>query len=117
MVARKHDDANPKCFQGSQSVWRRRLDGRPKTARRVPGDSRHPLELMVIAHNMGICCPIDMTQTDILRFTVGFSQAPSRPARTMRQTMADTPLVKIAPNNPIFDLPVLVGIEEGLFKK
>ncbi len=25
------------------------------------------------------------------------------------------PLVKIAPNNPIFDLPVLVGIEEGLF--
>ena len=31
--------------------------------------------------------------------------------------MADTPLVKIAPNNPIFDLPVLVGIEEGLFRK
>src|SRR5258705_7860443 len=30
--------------------------------------------------------------------------------------MPDTkPLVKIAPNNPIFDLPVLVGIEEGLF--
>src|SRR5262245_8752180 len=25
------------------------------------------------------------------------------------------PLVKIAPNNPVFDLPVLVGIEEGLF--
>ena len=32
--------------------------------------------------------------------------------------MTDTmPLVKIAPNNPVFDLPVLVGIEEGLFKK
>jgi NitT/TauT family transport system substrate-binding protein len=32
--------------------------------------------------------------------------------------MADTkPLIKIAPNNPIFDLPVLVGIEEGLFEK
>src|SRR5215471_16442795 len=32
--------------------------------------------------------------------------------------MADEmPLVKIAPNNPVFDLPVLVGIEEGLFKK
>jgi hypothetical protein len=32
--------------------------------------------------------------------------------------MSDTkPLVKIAPNNPIFDLPVLVGIEEGLFVK
>src|SRR5215471_2462635 len=27
------------------------------------------------------------------------------------------PLVKIAPNNPVFDLPVLVGIEEGLFEK
>jgi NitT/TauT family transport system substrate-binding protein len=25
--------------------------------------------------------------------------------------------VRIAPNNPIFDLPVIVGIEEGLFKK
>src|SRR3954467_7566979 len=32
--------------------------------------------------------------------------------------MADEmPLVKIAPNNPVFDLPVLVGIEEGLFQK
>jgi hypothetical protein len=27
------------------------------------------------------------------------------------------PTVKIAPNNPLFDLPVLVGIEEGLFEK
>src|SRR5712692_1560151 len=27
------------------------------------------------------------------------------------------PVVKIAPNNPIFDLPVLVGIEEGLFDR
>src|SRR2546421_8690482 len=27
------------------------------------------------------------------------------------------PLVKIAPNNPVFDLPVLVGIEEELFEK
>src|SRR5438094_5450788 len=26
-------------------------------------------------------------------------------------------LIKIAPNNPIFDLPVLVGIEEGLFER
>ena len=24
-------------------------------------------------------------------------------------------VVKIAPNNPVFDLPVIVGIEEGLF--
>ena len=23
--------------------------------------------------------------------------------------------VRIAPNNPVFDLPVIVGIEEGLF--
>src|SRR4051794_23043562 len=27
------------------------------------------------------------------------------------------PVVKIAPNNPVFDLPVIVGIEEGLFEK
>src|ERR1700740_914342 len=27
------------------------------------------------------------------------------------------PVVKIAPNNPVFDLPVIVGIEEGLFAK
>ena len=32
----------------------------------------------------------------------------------MTETML---LVKIAPNNPVFDLPVLVGIQEGLFKK
>jgi NitT/TauT family transport system substrate-binding protein len=25
------------------------------------------------------------------------------------------PLVRIAPNNPVFDLPVIVGVEEGLF--
>src|SRR5262249_23073942 len=32
--------------------------------------------------------------------------------------MPDTkPSVRIAPNNPVFDLPVLVGIEEGLFEK
>src|SRR6266850_789676 len=36
----------------------------------------------------------------------------------MRAEMSDRkPLVKIAPNNPIFDLPVLVGIEEKLFEK
>ena len=29
--------------------------------------------------------------------------------------MADRPIVRIAPNNPVFDLPVIVGIEEGLF--
>ena len=27
------------------------------------------------------------------------------------------PTVKIAPNNPVFDLPVLVAIEEGLFER
>jgi NitT/TauT family transport system substrate-binding protein len=30
---------------------------------------------------------------------------------------ATKPSVRIAPNNPVFDLPVLVGIEEGLFEK
>ena len=29
--------------------------------------------------------------------------------------MADKPIVRIAPNNPVFDLPVIVGIEEALF--
>jgi NitT/TauT family transport system substrate-binding protein len=32
-------------------------------------------------------------------------------------TSATRPVVKVAPNNPIFDLPVIVGIEEGLFAK
>ena len=27
----------------------------------------------------------------------------------------DKPVVRIAPNNPVFDLPVIVGIDEGLF--
>jgi hypothetical protein len=27
------------------------------------------------------------------------------------------PVVKVAPNNPVFDLPVIVGIQEGLFAK
>jgi NitT/TauT family transport system substrate-binding protein len=27
------------------------------------------------------------------------------------------PTVRIAPNSPVFDLPVLVAIEEGLFEK
>src|SRR5216117_3878278 len=27
------------------------------------------------------------------------------------------PIVRIAPNNQVFDLPVIVGIEEGLFEK
>ena len=30
---------------------------------------------------------------------------------------SERPVVKIAPNNPVFDLPVIVGIEEGLFAK
>src|SRR6266566_3462677 len=32
-------------------------------------------------------------------------------------TSATRTAVKIAPNNPVFDLPVIVGIEEGLFAK
>src|ERR1700744_518044 len=30
---------------------------------------------------------------------------------------SDLPLVRIAPKNPVFDLPVMVGIEEKLFAK
>src|SRR5438132_14432151 len=32
-------------------------------------------------------------------------------------TSAAKPVVKVAPNNPVFDLPVIVDIEEGLFTK
>src|SRR5579864_3344931 len=32
-------------------------------------------------------------------------------------SLSITPTVKIAPNSPVFDLPVLVAIEEGLFEK
>jgi len=32
-------------------------------------------------------------------------------------TTGTKPLVRIAPNNPVFDLPVIVGIEEGLFAR
>jgi NitT/TauT family transport system substrate-binding protein len=31
-------------------------------------------------------------------------------------TSGEKPVVRIAPNNPVFDLPVIVGIEEGLFE-
>jgi NitT/TauT family transport system substrate-binding protein len=35
-----------------------------------------------------------------------------------RSSMSDTtPSIRIAPNNPIFDLPMLVAIEEGLFER
>src|ERR1700720_4103467 len=33
------------------------------------------------------------------------------------QASQNQPIVKIAPNNQVFDLPVIVGIEEGLFAK
>jgi len=33
------------------------------------------------------------------------------------QPKQDRPTVSIAPNNPVFDLPVIVGIEQGLFAK
>src|SRR5215470_4370022 len=33
------------------------------------------------------------------------------------QPKQDRPTVSIAPNNPVFDLPVIVGIERGLFAK
>jgi hypothetical protein len=32
-------------------------------------------------------------------------------------TSGGNPVVRIAPNNPVFDLPVIVGIEEGLFER
>jgi NitT/TauT family transport system substrate-binding protein len=35
----------------------------------------------------------------------------------MDMTSATKPVVRIAPNNPVFDLPVIVGIEERLFER
>ena len=40
-----------------------------------------------------------------------------RPSQAEGNPMAQLPQVRIAPNNPVFDLPVIVGIEEGLFAK
>ena len=31
-------------------------------------------------------------------------------------SVQEKPVIRIAPNNPVFDLPVIVGIEEGLFE-
>ena len=32
-------------------------------------------------------------------------------------TSAPKPVLRIAPNNPVFDLPVIVGVQEGLFAR
>src|SRR5437773_12509981 len=37
--------------------------------------------------------------------------------KELSMTSATRPTVKVAPNKPVFDLPVIVGIEEGLFAK
>src|SRR5262245_7465131 len=42
---------------------------------------------------------------------------PRREPALTRNAMQELPVVRIAPNNPVFDLPVIVGIEEGLFRK
>jgi NitT/TauT family transport system substrate-binding protein len=41
----------------------------------------------------------------------------AHPPEERAMTSATMPAVRIAPNNPVFDLPVIVGIEEGLFDK
>ena len=35
----------------------------------------------------------------------------------MTSSTQERPVVRVAPNNPVFDLPVIVAIEEGLFAK
>jgi NitT/TauT family transport system substrate-binding protein len=40
-----------------------------------------------------------------------------QPMRNSMPTQSQRHVVKIAPNNPVFDLPVIVGIEEGCFAK
>src|ERR1700750_221036 len=52
------------------------------------------------------------------RFRPYFCRAPVRPTLpASRETAMDIlpKMIRIAPNNPVFDLPVIVGIEEGLF--
>src|ERR1700719_1173728 len=39
------------------------------------------------------------------------------PRRPTMPATDEKPAIRIAPNNPVFDLPVIVGIEEGLFDK
>src|SRR5580692_5577048 len=39
------------------------------------------------------------------------------PRRPAMPATDEKPAIRIAPNNPVFDLPVIVGIEEGLFDK
>src|SRR2546421_3206998 len=45
------------------------------------------------------------------------SRSPNESREEAMQPSQERPIVKIAPNNPVFDLPVIVGIEEGLFAK
>src|ERR1700730_17116439 len=42
---------------------------------------------------------------------------PPDPGRNAMPSLVDKPAVRIAPNNPVFDLPVIVGIEERLFEQ
>lgn len=37
------------------------------------------------------------------------------PSMPWEKIVSAMPIIRIAPNNPVFDLPVIVGIEEGLF--
>src|SRR5678816_730588 len=37
--------------------------------------------------------------------------------KSMSSSAIEKTVIRIAPNNPVFDLPVIVGIEEGLFAK
>src|SRR3954453_6322925 len=54
---------------------------------------------------------------DCARFRVVMQRA--APTTTTRNTMPlqQRPVVRIAPNNQVFDLPVIVGIAEGLFER
>src|SRR2546430_6113592 len=45
------------------------------------------------------------------------SRSPDESREEAMQPSQERPIVKIAPNNPVFDLPVIVGIEEGLFAR
>src|SRR6266700_850190 len=118
--AAQADDAGLRAGQGPGRIFdhaqRPRRAGRPGTG--------NPIRL---SFHAGIAVPRS-GRFRAPRFSfAGRDAKRSRPEYAFRtenstrgkraMTSATKPQVRIAPNNPVFDLPVIVGIEEGLFDK
>src|SRR5712691_2388122 len=116
--AAQADDAGLRAGQGPGRIFdhaqRPRRAGRPGTG--------NPIRL---SFHAGIAVPRS-GRFRAPRFSfAGRDAKRSRPEYAFRtenstrgkraMTSATKPQVRIAPNNPVFDLPVIVGIEEGLF--